>query len=182
MTHARSARPDRTRVELPWSSWTISRTSLREPAPPGDADSWPDRAKHRDSIFRRVAASIEVAANDAGYSVILCNTGWSLSREVHYLNHLLARRVDGLLCIESGDERRAHRAGAAPSHAGRRLRAHRCYPWGVEVDAVEIDNVQGAFDATAHLLDLGHRRVGCITGLPNSNLNEERIAVTGERW
>jgi DNA-binding LacI/PurR family transcriptional regulator len=46
---------------------------------------------------------------------------------------------------------------------------------GVEVDAVEIDNVQGAFDATAHLLDLGHRRVGCITGLPNSNLNEERI-------
>jgi DNA-binding LacI/PurR family transcriptional regulator len=46
---------------------------------------------------------------------------------------------------------------------------------GVEVDAVEIDNVQGAFDATKHLLDLGHRRIGCITGLPNSNLNEERI-------
>ncbi|HLL49226.1 MAG TPA: substrate-binding domain-containing protein, partial [Thermomicrobiales bacterium] len=39
-----------------------------------------------------------------------------------------------------------------------------------------LDNFQGAADATAHLLDLGHRRIGCITGLPNSKLNGQRIA------
>ena len=50
-------------------------------------------------FFARVAAGVEAAANDAGYSVILCNSGWSLARELHYLNNLLARRVDGLLCI-----------------------------------------------------------------------------------
>jgi LacI family transcriptional regulator len=123
-------------------------------------------------FFARVAAGIEAAANDVGYSVILCNTGWSLSREVHYLNNLLARRVDGLLCIS---------LAMSAEHIAPVLRRRtpvvifeRTMP-GVEVDAVEIDNVQGAFDATAHLLDLGHRRVGCITGLPNSNLNEERI-------
>jgi len=123
-------------------------------------------------FFARVAASIEAAANDAGYSVILCNTGWSLSREVHYLNNLLARRVDGLLCIS---------LAMSAEHIAPVLRRRtpvvvfeRTMP-GVEVDAVEIDNAQGAYDATAHLLDLGHRRVGCITGLPNSNLNEERI-------
>lgn len=123
-------------------------------------------------FFARVAAGIEAAANDVGYSVILCNTGWSLSREVHYLNNLLARRVDGLLCIS---------LAMSAEHIAPVLRRRtpvvifeRTMP-GVEVDAVAIDNVQGAFDATAHLLDLGHRRVGCITGLPNSNLNEERI-------
>jgi LacI family transcriptional regulator len=123
-------------------------------------------------FFARVAAGIEAAANDVGYSVILCNTGWSLSREVHYLNNLLARRVDGLLCIS---------LAMSAEHIAPVLRRRtpvvvfeRTMP-GVEVDAVEIDNVQGAFDATAHLFDLGHRRVGCITGLPNSNLNEERI-------
>ena len=123
-------------------------------------------------FFACVAAGIEAAANDVGYSVILCNTGWSLSREVHYLNDLLARRVDGLLCIS---------LAMSAEHIAPVLRRRtpvvvfeRTMP-GVEVDAVEIDNVQGAFDATAHLLDLGHRRVGCITGLPNSNLNEDRI-------
>ena len=123
-------------------------------------------------FFARVAAGIEAAANDVGYSVILCNTGWSLSREVHYLNNLLARRVDGLLCIS---------LAMSAEHIAPVLRRRtpvvvfeRTMP-GVEVDAVEIDNVQGAFDATAHLLDLGHRRIGCITGLSNSNLNEERI-------
>jgi len=123
-------------------------------------------------FFARVAASIEAAANDVGYSVILCNTGWSLSREVHYLHNLLARRVDGLLCIS---------LAMSAEHITPVLRRQtpvvvfeRTMP-GVEVDAVEIDNVQGAFDATQHLLDLGHRRVGCITGLANSNLNAERI-------
>ncbi len=123
-------------------------------------------------FFARVAASIEAAANDVGYSVILCNTGWSLSREVHYLNNLLARRVDGLLCIS---------LAMSAEHIAPVLRRRtpvvifeRTMP-GVEVDAVEIDNVLGAYDATAHLLNLGHRRVGCITGLPNSKLNEERI-------
>jgi LacI family transcriptional regulator len=124
-------------------------------------------------FFARVAASIEAAANEAGYSVILCNTGWSLPREVHYLNNLLARRVDGLLCIS---------LAMSAEHIAPVLRRRtpvvvfeRTMP-GVEVDAVEIDNFQGAYEATAHLLDLGHRRLGCITGLPNSNLNEQRIA------
>jgi LacI family transcriptional regulator len=123
-------------------------------------------------FFARVAASIEAAANAVGYSVILCNTGWSLSHEVHYLNNLLARRVDGLLCISlaMGAEHIAPvLRRRTPVVVFERTMS------GVEVDAVEIDNVQAAFDATAHLLDLGHRRVGCITGLPNSNLNEERI-------
>jgi LacI family transcriptional regulator len=124
-------------------------------------------------FFAHVAASIEAAANGAGYSVILCNTGWSLPREIHYLNNLLARRVDGLLCIS---------LAMSAEHIAPVLRRRtpvvvfeRTMP-GVEVDAVEIDNFQGAYGATAHLLDLGHRRIGCITGLPNSNLNEQRIA------
>jgi LacI family transcriptional regulator len=124
-------------------------------------------------FFARVAASIEAAANEVGYSVILCNTGWSLPREVHYLNNLLARRVDGLLCIS---------LAMSAEHIAPVLRRRtpvvvfeRTMP-GVEVDAVEIDNFQGAYEATTHLLDLGHQRIGCITGLPNSNLNAQRIA------
>jgi len=123
-------------------------------------------------FFARVAATIEAAANDRGYSIILCNSGWSLPREIRHLNNLLARRVDGLVCIT---------LGLTADHLAPVLRRQtpvvvfeRMVP-GVEVDAVEIDNFQGAYDATAHLLSLGHRRIGCITGLVNSNLNDDRV-------
>jgi LacI family transcriptional regulator len=124
-------------------------------------------------FFARVAAGIEAAADDAGYSVILCNSGWSLDRELHYLNHLLARRVDGLLCISLALT--AHHLAALLRRQTPVVIFERAMP-GIELDAVEIDNFHGAFDATTHLLALGHRRIGCITGLPNSKLNEARIA------
>ena len=123
-------------------------------------------------FFARVAESIEAAAADAGYSVILCSSGWSLPRELQHLKILLARRVDGLVCIS---------LNMTAEHLAPLLR--RGTPVvlferpmsGIEVDAVEIDNFQGAYDAAAHLIALGHRRIACITGLPSSTLNENRI-------
>jgi len=124
-------------------------------------------------FFAVVARDVEAAANEAGYSVILCNSGWSLRREVRYLNDLLARRVDGLLCIS---------LAMTAEHIAPMLRRNTpvvlfddgTMP-GIELDAVEIDNFQGAYDATAHLLALGHRRIGCITGIPNTPLNDARV-------
>ncbi|MGH2616412.1 MAG: LacI family DNA-binding transcriptional regulator, partial [Thermomicrobiales bacterium] len=124
-------------------------------------------------FFAVVARDIEAAANDAGYSVILCNSGWSLDRELQYLNNLLARRVDGLLCI-SLDMTAEHIAPLLRRHTPVVLFDEGTMR-GIELDAVEIDNFQGAYDATAHLLDLGHRRIGCIAGLNNSPLNDARI-------
>lgn len=119
-----------------------------------------------------VAEGVEAAANEAGYSVILCNSGWSTQRERHHLRNLIARRVDGLLCSS---------LAMTAEHLAPLLRREtpivvfeRTMP-GLELDAVEIDNFQGAYDATAHLIALGHRRIGCITGLPDSDLNTCRL-------
>lgn len=124
-------------------------------------------------FFAVVARDVEAAANDLGYSVILCNSGWSLDRERQYIHNLLARRVDGLLCIS---------LNMTAEHIAPLLRRNTPVVLfdegamrGIELDAVEIDNFQGAYDATAHLLELGHRRIGCIAGIGNSPLNDARI-------
>ena len=52
-------------------------------------------------FFASVASAIEGAAFDAGYSVIFCNTEWKLGCELDYINDLLARRIDGLVCISA---------------------------------------------------------------------------------
>ena len=123
-------------------------------------------------FYGRVAESVEAAANEAGYSVILCNSGWSTQREQRHLRNLIARRVDGLLCSS---------LAMTGEHLAPLLRretpvvvVERTMP-GLDLDAVEIDNFQAAYDATAHLIALGHRRIGCITGLPDSDLNASRL-------
>jgi LacI family transcriptional regulator len=124
-------------------------------------------------FFAVVARDVEAAASDLGYSVILCNSGWSLDRERQYINNLLARRVDGLLCI-SMDMTAEHIAPLLRRNTPVVLFDEGTMP-GIELDAVEIDNFRGAYDATVHLLELGHRRIGCVTGIGNSPLNDARI-------
>ncbi|MFN8593386.1 MAG: LacI family DNA-binding transcriptional regulator [Thermomicrobiales bacterium] len=123
-------------------------------------------------FYASVAESVQEAADTAGYSIILCSSGWALERELHHLRLLLARRVDGLLCISLGMT--AGHLAAFLRRGVPVVQFERSMP-GLEIDAVEIDNFQGAYDATAHLVALGHRRIGCITGLPNSILNETRL-------
>lgn len=124
-------------------------------------------------FFARVAGCIEAAAEKAGYSAILCNSGWSLGRELSYLNNLLARRVDGLVCISLAMA--AEHIAPVVNKGTPVVIFERTMP-GIELDAVGINNFKGAYDATAHLIRLGHRRIGCITGLINSELSKDRVA------
>ncbi|MBA3948022.1 MAG: LacI family DNA-binding transcriptional regulator [Herpetosiphonaceae bacterium] len=124
-------------------------------------------------FFARVAKHMEHAAKAAGYSIILCNSDWSLERELIYLDNLLARRVDGLVCIS---------LAMRSEHLTPLLKTGTPIVWfernipHAEIDAVYLDNHKGAYAATSHLIELGHRRIGCITGLPTSKLHHDRIA------
>jgi LacI family transcriptional regulator len=124
-------------------------------------------------FFAWVARCIEASANEAGYNVILCNSGWSLNRELLYLDNLLARRVDGLICIS---------LSMTSEHVAPMLKRHAPVVWfeqtrsGGQSDAVIIDNFKGAYAATAHLIAQGHRRIGCILGLDRSQLTVDRLA------
>jgi LacI family transcriptional regulator len=49
----------------------------------------------------------------------------------------------------------------------------------IELDTVICNNRHGGYLATKHLLDLGHRRIGCLAGLSIVSLSAERL--TGYR-
>ena len=123
-------------------------------------------------FFARYARSIERVAAQAGYNVILCNSNWQLSEELRYLDHLLARRVDGLICIS---------ASMTATHVGPILRRNAPVIWleesrpGDQFDSVVLDNSKGAYLATTHLIELGHTRIACIVGPVISQLGLDRI-------
>jgi LacI family transcriptional regulator len=124
-------------------------------------------------FYAWIADSVEAAAHAAGYSLILCSSGWSLDRELEAIDELIARRVDGMACIS---------IAARAEHIRPVLRRGTPVVWlervmpEIELDAVLVDNFKGAYDATRHLIELGHRRIGCIMGLASSQLSHERVA------
>ena len=110
-------------------------------------------------FYAELARGIENCGFEAGYSVLLCNTDYNLARETAYVEMLLSKRVDGAvyMSVDFADTRLnlLHNARIAVVVFDGVFEG---------LDAVLLDNYQGARLAMQHLLALGHRRIACITG------------------
>ncbi len=122
-------------------------------------------------FFPAIARGIEDAARQRGYAVLLCNTYEDLDREDAYLQLLRKRWVDGLIFATVGSNTRHLRAlrreGLPVVLVARDVD-------GITIDAVLVDNFRGAFDATNHLIGLGHRSIAHIAGPASLRVAQER--------
>jgi len=122
-------------------------------------------------FFPAVVRGSEDCARENGYSLILCNTDENPSQEELYVSLMMEQRVDGFLVAPS----------MRPEAALRTL-ADRGMPLviidrrsSLDVDQVYSDNEAGAYEATKHLLDLGHRRIGAIVELEGVPSFDDRV-------
>ncbi|HEV8673337.1 MAG TPA: LacI family DNA-binding transcriptional regulator [Methylomirabilota bacterium] len=124
-------------------------------------------------FFTALVRGIEDAATARGHAVILCNTDERLDKERAYLELLRSRRIDGLILAPAGAVADYHRffieANTPLVFIDRKIPT-------IPADVVVVDNVTGARQAVAHLVGLGHRRIGAISGLPQISTTHERIA------
>lgn len=111
--------------------------------------------------FAELARGIEDYCERNNYCVILCNCDDDPDKQRNYVRVLLEKRVDGLVVASAGGD-----LGLASGLTGVRtpmVIVDRSLE-GIDADLVRIDHEQGAYLATRHLLDLGHRAVACIGG------------------
>lgn len=126
-------------------------------------------------FFPEVIRGVEDAAHAAGYSVLLANGDNDPAKEELYLSLFLAKRVDGLLLTKG--------PGRMPREVIARLKATeisvvqlaRTIP-GFRSDAVLMDDWGAGYEAVSHLLRMGRRRIGMITGLPDVSTTKQRLA------
>jgi DNA-binding LacI/PurR family transcriptional regulator len=124
-------------------------------------------------FWAEVALGAEAALRPHGYGLILTNTGDSLEREEETITLLRRKRVDGVLVAalrDAGDALRRLRAVGTSIV----LLAH-----GADdgtFDLVTVDGERGAYLAAAHLLELGHRRMGFLGGPPDERTTQGRRA------
>jgi LacI family transcriptional regulator len=123
-------------------------------------------------FFAEVGRSIEGAAFDVGYNIILCNTENNIEKEHTYIDVLAKKQVDGMIFVGAGEDYDSYKK--ILDMKIRVVAMDRDYP-DLEMDVVISDNLQGGKLATQHLIDLGHKRIGCITGPSKVNLSALRV-------
>jgi len=110
--------------------------------------------------FAEIARSIEDASHRQGYSAILCNTDGDPAKELTYIQVLLEKQVDGIILVSVGG---TGAQNALLQNSTAVVMVDRADPL-LYCDSVQVDNVQGGWLATRHLLNLGHRRIPCLAG------------------
>lgn len=122
--------------------------------------------------FAEVARGIEQAAFERDYSVILCHSDYSPERELQYVDVLRAERAAGVIWIPATECCEA--AERLVEYDMPLVILDRHAP-DVQCPSVVADNFRGGYLATQHLIQLGHRRIGCIARPVGLSHSQERI-------
>jgi LacI family transcriptional regulator len=127
------------------------------------------------AFYPEVVQGIEEAAQQSGYSVLLCDSREDPKSEETHLAALFSRRVDGVLlaCCANSTAYNTMIRRRFPMVFVDRL------PLGATGGTVSSDNVQAAYVAAKHLLDLGHERIAMVAG--NLDLSSHRDRLEGFR-
>jgi len=117
-------------------------------------------------VFPALAQAIETRAAPSGLASILCNTTGAAFREVDYVHMLLDRRVEGMIFIscEMTNLRGDHSHYAHLVAEGARIVFVNGAMHTLDVPSVGVDERAAGEIATQHLIDLGHERIGFVSG------------------
>ena len=124
-------------------------------------------------FFTTLARGVEDTANEAGYTVIFCNTDESAAKEEKYLNVLLQKQVDGLLLVPT--QRSVNSIHQILKHGTPVVVLDRRIP-EVDVDSVRCDSLDGAYKLTKYLVSLGHRQIAIMSGAVGVSTADDRVA------
>ncbi|MBX0331001.1 substrate-binding domain-containing protein [Oscillochloris sp. ZM17-4] len=121
-------------------------------------------------FYGELAQGIEEGLAGSGYHPIFASGQWRRDEELAALTMLVDRQVDALIVLggsQSNVDLSAISAQIPVITVGRTMP-------GDERQCLRVQNYEGARSATRHLIDLGHRRIAHITGIPAHNDARER--------
>lgn len=123
-------------------------------------------------FFQNIARGIEDQAEAKGYHVFLCNTDNKPQKYVKYIEAMLRKKVDGLIMTGYPEE--------VSEEVDRLLQDKKVVIMDRSIEnndfcQVMTDSMTASYEMTKYLIEMGHKRIACITGPKGFYINEQRI-------
>ena len=112
-------------------------------------------------FFPELVKSVEAAAFECGYNVILVNTNYDATRAADYVRRLIELKVAGVALMTSELD-----PALIDELARKQVRVvfHNLGTAGEHMSNILVDYTAGIEEAVRHLVSLGHRKVAHIAG------------------
>jgi LacI family repressor for deo operon, udp, cdd, tsx, nupC, and nupG len=118
-------------------------------------------------FFSKLIELLEIAASEYKYKLIICQTRYLPEKELEYLQLLSTKQVDGIILCSL--QNKWEHVEPYLEHGPIVL----CNEYAEEarIPTVKFNQIEGAYTATKHLLEQGHRRLLFCSG------SEQRMVV-----
>ncbi len=121
-------------------------------------------------FFTLILEGIEKIAEENGFQLIICQTKSSKKKELDFLNLLQTKQVDGVIFTSIENEWEE----IQPYTAHGPIILCNEYHHNATVPMVRLDQVQGSYLGTKHLIDQGYTRLAYCMGSTSGLSNDRR--------
>lgn len=125
-------------------------------------------------FFSFAISGIDEVAYQAGYTIMVCQSNESYEREVLNTQALLSHRVAGLVMSISQETRKVDHLQSVVRRTVPLVLFDRVSE-AMDVSKVVVDDYQGAYQATAHLIQGGYRRIAHLAGPEYISIGKQRF-------
>jgi len=119
-------------------------------------------------FFATLISGVEDTAAKHGYNVLLGDTRDNMNREEEFIRLVETRQADGLIQLTPHSKN-----ALLPMKDVKAINAAGCE--GTPYLSVRIDNIDAAQKMVQYLINLGHKRIGVISGLRDNAHSKERL-------
>ncbi|MCP8617144.1 catabolite control protein A [Salirhabdus salicampi] len=122
-------------------------------------------------FFAELARGIEDIATMYKYNIILSNSDQNKDKEIHLINSMLGKQVDGIVFMggKITDEHiKEFESAPVPVVLAATIDDTNTIP------SVNINYEQGAFEAVQLLLEHGHAKIGFVAGMADTEMNTQK--------
>ncbi len=125
----------------------------------------------RNPFYAELASYIQGELSKQGYTVILFNSEYYAERELKFIEHAEKYQLAGLLLVTAQTNLawlKENQGDVPVVFVNRTLELE-------SFDSVTLDNFEAGYQAAMHLINLGHSRIGFVTGPKESSASMRRL-------
>ncbi len=127
-----------------------------------------------DFVLSMMVRGIDEVALEAGYTVMVCQSNESFGREIVNTRRLLDSLVDGFIISVSSETKSFEHFKKIQERNIPMVLFDRITP-ELSAPSVRLDNENGGYIATEHLIEQGYKRIAILAGPKNLGISNSRM-------